>query len=184
MTEFEVVNVVGAIDFQRRIALDPLAETLAGRKEADRVEYDPSELHLIHSWLLEDEIYVAFYKNGTCSVTGAGSLDDFYEISDDVSNIVEQILDFECEPIVTVNNIVATAELDSLPSLDALAVGLGLERTEYEPEQFPALIYRGNESVFLIFASGKLVCTGLTDLERISSAIEDVTSEIENIASS
>jgi len=146
------------------------------------VEYDPSELHLIHSWLFENDIYVAFYKNGTCSITGVRSLEDFYDISDGICSIVEEILDFGHEPIVTVNNIVVTAKLDSLPSLDALAIGLGLERTEYEPEQFPALIYRGNESVFLIFASAKLVCTGLTDLKRISSAIEDVTTEIENLA--
>lgn len=182
VTEFKVVNVVGTIDFQRPIDLDPLAETLARRKEAIRVDYDPSELHLIHSWLFEDEIYVAFYKNGTCSITGANSLDDFYDFSDDVCDIVEQILDFETDPIVAVSNVVATAELDSLPPLDALAVGLGLERTEYEPEQFPALIYRGNETVFLIFANGKLVCTGLTDPERISSAIEDVITEVENLA--
>ena len=182
MSEFEVVNVVGTIDFQQRIALSPLADSLAERDEVNDVDYDPSELHLIHSWLFEDDIYVAFYKNGTCAVTGAGSLDKFYEVSDAVGDVVEDILDFEIETTVNVSNIVATAEIENIPSLEAIAIGLGLEQTEYEPEQFPALVSRFQDGVILIFASGKLVCTGLTDLNQISSAIEDITAEIERLA--
>ncbi len=125
MSEFEIVNVVGTIDFQQRIALSPLADSLAERDEVNDVDYDPSELHLIHSWLFEDDIYVAFYKNGTCAVTGAGSLDEFYEVSDAVGDVVEDILDFEIETTVNVSNIVATAEIENIPSLEAIAIGLG-----------------------------------------------------------
>ena len=181
MAEFEVVNVVGTVNFQQRIALSPLADSLSERDEVNRVEYDPSELHLIHSWFFEDDIYVAFYKNGTCALTGAGSLDRFYDVSDAVGDMVEDIVDLEIETIVSLSNIVSTAEIENIPSLEAIAVGLGLEQTEYEPEQFPALIYRGEEAVLLIFSSGKIVCTGLTDLEQISSAIEDITTEIEQL---
>jgi TATA-box binding protein (TBP) (component of TFIID and TFIIIB) len=112
MSEFEVVNVVGTIDFQQRIALSPLADSLAERDEVNDVDYDPSELHLIHSWLFEDDIYVAFYKNGTCAVTGAGSLDKFYEVSDAVGDVVEDILDFEIETTVNLSNIVRRDECD------------------------------------------------------------------------
>lgn len=179
MAEFEITNVVGTVDFQRRIALSPLADSLAVREEINRVEYDPSELHLIHSWFCKDNIYVAFYKNGTCSITGAGSLDEFYKISDTVGNVVKNIVDLEIEPVVKLSNVVCTAEIDNLPSLETIAVGIGLEQTEYEPEQFPALIYRGEDAVILIFSSGKTVCTGLTDLDKISSAIDDITEQIE-----
>ena len=99
-----------------------------------------------------------------------------------VNRLMRELLEFDYEPTADIKNIVATAELDSLPSLEAIAVGLGLEKTEYEPEQFPALIYRGEESVILIFASGKLVCTGLTDIDTISMAIDDITSQIESLA--
>jgi transcription initiation factor TFIID TATA-box-binding protein len=57
-----------------------------------------------------------------------------------------------------------------------------LEQTEYEPEQFPALIYRGEEAVLLIFSSGKIVCTGLTDLDQISLAIDDITEQMEAVS--
>ena len=128
-----MVNVVGTVNFQQRIALSPLADSLSERDEVNRVEYDPSELHLIHSWLFEDDIYVAFYKNGTCSVTGAGSLDRFYEVSGAVGYAVEDIVDFDIEATVNLSNIVSTADIENLPSLEAIAIGLGLEQTEYEP---------------------------------------------------
>jgi transcription initiation factor TFIID TATA-box-binding protein len=182
MSEFEVVNVAGTVDFQQRIALSPLANSLSERDEVNRVEYDPSELHLIHSWFFEDDTYVAFYKNGTCVTTGAGSLDRFYEVSDAVGDAIEDIVDLEIETYVTLTNIVSTAKIENLPSLETVAIGLGLNQTEYEPEQFPGLIHRGQDAVILIFASGKIVCTGVTNLEQISSAIEDITARIEKLA--
>jgi len=36
----------------------------------------------------------------------------------------------------TVQNVVCTAMLNEMVSLNALSIGLGLEVTEYEPEQF------------------------------------------------
>ena len=43
----------------------------------------------------------------------------------------------------------------------------------YEPEQFPGLIYRMDEPkvVILIFASGKIVCTGATKEEDVYKAV-------------
>ena len=179
MNKFDIVNVVGTIDFQRPIALDPLAEELTNHKKANQIDYDPSELHLIHSWLFADNIYVAFYKNGTCSVTGVDSIDEFDAVSDRINSVLEDVFDFEYEPETTVNNVVATAELSTIPPLETIAVGLGLEQTEYEPEQFPALIYRGGDAVILIFASGKIVCTGVTDPDKISPEIDELTEQIE-----
>jgi transcription initiation factor TFIID TATA-box-binding protein len=99
-----------------------------------------------------------------------------------VNTLMRELLKFDYEPTAEIKNIVATAELDSLPPLETIAIGLGLEQTEYEPEQFPALIYRYGDSVLLVFSSGKIVCTGLTDLEQISAAIENITMEIETLA--
>jgi transcription initiation factor TFIID TATA-box-binding protein len=66
-----------------------------------------------------------------------------------------------------VKNLVSTVEVDYEVDLDALAIGLGLENTEYEPEQFPGLVFRpSSEScTLLVFASGKIVVTGVRDIE-------------------
>ncbi|MFQ5758531.1 MAG: TATA box-binding protein, partial [Candidatus Bathyarchaeia archaeon] len=56
-----------------------------------------------------------------------------------------------------------------------------LGRTMYEPEQFPGLIYRMDEPkvVILLFASGKLVCTGAKREEDVFEAVEKLHKELE-----
>jgi transcription initiation factor TFIID TATA-box-binding protein len=66
-------------------------------------------------------------------------------------------------------------------NLDALAIGIGLEKTEYEPEQFPGLIYRYNRSTILIFATGKIVITGLTLEETAISEFDELRNELDGL---
>jgi transcription initiation factor TFIID TATA-box-binding protein len=56
----------------------------------------------------------------------------------------------------------------------------GLERTMYEPEQFPGLIYRMRDPdvVILLFASGKLVCTGAVNEQMVYDAAEKLMAEL------
>jgi transcription initiation factor TFIID TATA-box-binding protein len=66
-----------------------------------------------------------------------------------------------------VRNLVSTAEVDYEVSLNMLNIGLGLENTEYEPEQFPGLVFRpsSNSCTIIVFASGKIVITGVREKE-------------------
>ena len=64
------------------------------------------------------------------------------------------------EATVTIQNIVASINLGGRVYLEQAA--RTLPRSMYEPEQFPGLIHRmlDPKTVILVFASGKLVCTG------------------------
>jgi len=181
VAEFEIANVVGTITYQQELELSALAETFKQRHEINSVTYEPADNHWLQTRFAPDNTYVPFYRSGKCSVTGAESPEHFTEVVERVNPLMRELLGFEYEPTAEISNIVATAELNSIPSLEALAIGLGLEQTEYEPEQFPALIYRGGESVILIFASGKIVCTGLTNLDKICSSIDSITTQIETL---
>jgi transcription initiation factor TFIID TATA-box-binding protein len=68
-------------------------------------------------------------------------------------------------------------------NLNALAIGLGLEKTEYEPEQFPGLIYRpsGADSVVLLFASGRVVITGSPDREAVEQTFAALQDEVTDL---
>ncbi len=57
---------------------------------------------------------------------------------------------------------------------------LGLDRVEYEPEQFPGLVCRMEEPrvVILLFGSGKLVCTGARKPSDIDLAVKKITAEL------
>jgi len=54
----------------------------------------------------------------------------------------------------------------------------------YEPEQFPGLIYRMPEPkvVVLLFASGKLVCTGAKKEQDVYDAVEKLHTLLEEIS--
>jgi transcription initiation factor TFIID TATA-box-binding protein len=181
VAEFEIANVVGMATYRQELDLSALADTFEQRPEINSVTYGPAENHLLQTRFAPDDTYVPFYRSGKCSIVGAISPEHFEEVVEGINTLMKELLEFEYEPTAEIKNIVATAKLDSFPSLEAIAVGLGLEQTEYEPEQIPALIYRGKESVILTFASGRLVCTGLTELDDIAVVIEQMTARIQSV---
>ncbi|NYT01111.1 MAG: TATA-box-binding protein, partial [Methanocellales archaeon] len=75
------------------------------------------------------------------------------------------------------------ADLGSELNLNAIAIGLGLENIEYEPEQFPGLVYRIKEPkvVVLLFGSGKLVITGGKKTEDIEAAVKKISKELKGL---
>jgi len=87
------------------------------------------------------------------------------------------------KPELKIQNIVASANLAGLIDLERSAYTLG--RTMYEPEQFPGLIYRMDvpKVVILLFASGKLVCTGAKQEEDVYEAVTKLheTLELEDL---
>ena len=178
MTNVDVANVVGIITYQQELALDALADTLTKRDEITDVTYEPSENHWLQTRFAPDDTYVAFYRSGKSSIVGCQSIDHLHEIADRVNAVMQDLLEFEYEPEVEVSNIVATTDLGTPIPLELLTLELGFDTVEYEPEQFPALLYRAEDHVILVFSSGKLLCTGLTDIDQISSAIDEVASRI------
>lgn len=77
-------------------------------------------------------------------------------------------------PQIEIVNVVTTPDLGD--GVDLELAELSLSDVMYEPEQFPGLIYRMGEPkvVFLIFASGKLVCTGGKSEALVHEAVEKI----------
>ncbi len=84
------------------------------------------------------------------------------------------------KPELKIQNIVASASLGGMIDLEKSAYTLG--KTMYEPEQFPGLIYRMQEPkvVILLFASGKLVCTGAKREQDVYDAVEKLHQKLED----
>jgi transcription initiation factor TFIID TATA-box-binding protein len=81
-------------------------------------------------------------------------------------------------PVITVQNIVASGDLHTRIDLDMAAVVM--ESAMFEPEVFPGMIYRmaDPKAVFLIFSNGKIVCTGAKTKEDVARAIQKLTEEV------
>ena len=61
---------------------------------------------------------------------------------------------------INIENVVATGILDK--QIDLKKISKRFDNSKYNPEQFPGIIHRLHypKTVILLFASGKLVCTG------------------------
>ncbi|MFA7707925.1 MAG: hypothetical protein WCX73_03175 [Candidatus Pacearchaeota archaeon] len=79
---------------------------------------------------------------------------------------------------MTVQNIVASGTINMKLNLNYLA--LALENTEYEPEQFPGLVYKLVEpnATFLLFSNGKLVCTGTKNNQQLEDSMTQLIKKV------
>ena len=84
------------------------------------------------------------------------------------------------EDKITIENIVASTSIAD--KLDLSRIALALDGSEYEPDQFPGLIYRLSEpkTAVLIFRSGKVNCTGAKDIESVQKTIQTIVNKIKS----
>ncbi len=117
---------------------------------------------------------IILFKNGKMILTGLKSFDHIKIALNRLILKLNEIL----ESNISINsihpkvvNIVITTDFFNQINLDRAL--LRLPDAIYEPEVFPGLIYRSNtpiKSVFLIFSTGKVVCTGIhnkNDIEPV-----------------
>jgi transcription initiation factor TFIID TATA-box-binding protein len=133
----------------------------------------------------EDTPLITVYRTGKYIITGADSEEKSQAVRERFLDLLAEngMLHTPDDEWFRIQNIVCTAELGESLNLNALVIALGLEKTEYEPEQFPGLIYRppGADSVVLLFASGRVVITGSPDIkaaEHVLSILNDKISDI------
>jgi transcription initiation factor TFIID TATA-box-binding protein len=102
-----------------------------------------------------------------------------------LSDIGLQVNASEAEISLTPKYLVVTGDLGERVNLSTAVVGLGMEQSEYEPEQFPALIYRppNRECTVLIFSTGKFTITGVGDVQTAHSVFKDVESQLSELVS-
>ncbi len=114
------------------------------------------------------------FKRGRVVCTGGKDVED---VNRSIRTLIKILgtANFEVNknPKITIQNIVATYNLDVWLNLNDVAVRLGLEKVDYEPEQFPGLVYRIDEpkTVLLFFQSGKVICTGAKQIKDVDIAI-------------
>ena len=75
-------------------------------------------------------------------------------------------------PKIKNENVVASTSIGEELDLQTIA----LDGAEYEPEDFPGLIYRLKElKTAILFRSGKVVCTGARKPSDVEQAVEKIT---------
>jgi transcription initiation factor TFIID TATA-box-binding protein len=125
------------------------------------------------------------FTSGKIVCTGAKNVEDVRTVITNLAKTLKSIgiEKIYLEPEIHVQNIVASANLKTGLNLNAIALSFGLENVEYEPEQFPGLVYRIKvpKVVVLIFSSGKLVITGGKSPEDCEEGVRIVRMQLENM---
>jgi transcription initiation factor TFIID TATA-box-binding protein len=175
----EIVNVVASTGIGQEINLKQATLALEG------ADYDPKRFPGLVYRTKDPKTAALLFRSGKIVCTGAKSIDEAYKGIENVFQGLRNIgIDVKGTPEIKVQNIVASADLHSTLNLNAIAIGLGLENIEYEPEQFPGLVYRISDPkvVILLFGSGKLVVTGGRKPEDMVNAVDQIVEELKNLS--
>ena len=141
-------------------------------KSFPSVEYRPEQFPGLVFRLKRPKTATLIFNSGKMVCTGAKSEKEARRA---VMKIIKELkkggIIIISKPELKIQNIVASASLGGTIDLEKAAFELG--KTMYEPEQFPGLIYRMGEPkvVILLFASGKLVCTGAKREQDVYEAV-------------
>lgn len=175
----EIVNVVASTGIGQEMNLKQIALALEG------ADYDPGRFPGLVYRTKDPKTAALLFRSGKIVCTGAKSIDEARKGIENVFQSLRNIgVDVRATPEIKVQNIVASADLHSVLNLNAVAIGLGLENTEYEPEQFPGLVYRIQDPkvVVLLFGSGKLVITGGRKPEDATNAVDQIVKDLKRLS--
>ena len=162
-----VENVVASVTLDQKIDL------LAIMKVFRNVEYRPKQFPGLVFRIKRPKTATLIFGSGKMVCTGAKSEKMARRA---VHKVVRELKNNEIikkgEPKIVIQNIVASANLHGKIDLETAADIM--DNVMYEPEQFPGLIYRmpAPKVVMLLFASGKLVCTGAKHEDMVKEAVD------------
>jgi transcription initiation factor TFIID TATA-box-binding protein len=173
-SSLEIQNVVASSAIGQEVDLRSVAADLP------TAEFDAGQFPGLIFRPEETQATSLVFRSGKMTCTGATTVEGVHEA---IHATVEALGELGLEvnsPDVTVQNIVSDADLGESLHLEAIAIGLGLENVEYEPEQFPGLVYRLPEAnpVVLLFGSGKLVITGAKTPNEAEAALNQISERL------
>ena len=176
MYSITIQNVVASASLETEIPLEKIATTL------ENTEYNPEQFPGLVLRIKEPKVSTLIFSSGNIVCTGAKSSK---MVKDAVDKIVTELrktkIKIKDDTKIKIQNIVASGNFNINLNLDNLA--FNLESAEYEPEQFPGLVYKVPDShiTFLLFGTGKFVCTGSKNKKELCTTVESLLKTLKKI---
>jgi transcription initiation factor TFIID TATA-box-binding protein len=172
-SDLKIQNIVATTSLGKPVSLTKLARTQSN------TEYNPEQFPGLVLRIKEPKSAVLVFSSGNLVCTGTKSVGQVKAVIEAVIKQIAKIgVKITDRPKITVQNIVASGSIDLNLNLNILA--LQLENTEYEPEQFPGLVYKlvDPPATFLLFSNGKLVCTGTKDKNQLEESMRQLNKNV------
>ncbi|MFB0568320.1 MAG: TATA-box-binding protein [Nitrososphaeria archaeon] len=174
---FRIHNVVATATFNGKFDLDAIARAFP------EAEYRPGVFPGFPFKLKRPKTCTLIFKSGKMVCTGAKSE---RQVREAILKVAKELraagMVVPGKPKIQVQNVVASGTLGQRVDIEELCRRSPIDvKVMYEPEQFPAAIYRMQEPkvVFLIFSSGRFVCVGAKKEEEISEAVNNLRRTLE-----
>lgn len=172
----EIVNIVVSTSLEHDVPLEKMAATLSN------TEYNPEQFPGLVLRIKEPKTSALIFSSGKVVCTGAQNMEDVGLAIKKIIKALEKInIKITIEPVIHIQNIVASGEVGMDLNLNTLA--MKLDNTEYEPEQFPGLVYKlpQNRATFLLFSNGKIVCTGCKTEDEVHRVVELLVENLKKV---
>ena len=175
--DYKIENVVATVvvEITEKIDLNQIA-----RKHAD-VEYNPERFPGLVMRILKPKATILIFSTGKMVVTGMRKASEAGKVVEKVLKNIRKAGIKVSNPEITIQNIVASGDLHT--NIDLNMAAIVMEYAMYEPEVFPGLIYRMQDpkTVFLIFSTGRIVCTGAKRKEIVKEAVRKLNIEVREL---
>ena len=169
-----IQNIVASAALNQRVNLKLIVEKFP------HAEYSPRVFPGLVFRLKKPKTATLIFETGKMVCTGAKSEKEAIKA---VNKVTKELkihgIPITNKPAITIQNVVASAELGG--EIDLESVVYKLKRVMYEPEQFPGAVYRMDvpKVVFLVFSAGKLVCVGAKKENEVYEAVANIQKLLE-----
>ena len=173
-----IVSTMGSGELGRELDLSAVVDALSDNFDIE-ANFHSDSMATIR--LEENGPALTLYRTGTFQIRGTETREDLFEAKDKLIEALQQIgLELD-EVKFHQNNAVFLEDFETKVQLEAMATHLGLENIEYEPEQFPGVIYRPPNigTVILIFNSGKAIISGTISEDVAQQSSDHLRNEIQ-----
>ncbi len=175
--EYKIENVVGTVivEILEKVNLVQIA------KKYTNTEYNPERFPGLIMRIKEPKATFLIFSTGKMVITGLKRAVDASPAVEKVLKYIKKVGIQMSNPQITIQNIVASGNLHT--NIDLNMAAIVMENAMYEPEVFPGMIYRmaDPKSVFLLFSTGKVVCTGAKNKESVREAIWKLNSLVREL---
>lgn len=176
VSDIKIENVVASATLNCKIPLDKIVSRIPG------TEYEPEQFPGLVYRIEDPKAASLIFSSGKIVCTGARSPELARKaVKKIIDSIKKARIKIKGKAKINIENIVASAKIDAVLKLNEIA--FMLPNAEYEPEQFPGLVYRIKDPkvAFLLFGSGKIVCTGGRNVKDVKRAIKKLEDELKEL---
>jgi transcription initiation factor TFIID TATA-box-binding protein len=173
MVDLKIENIIAAVEFKTNLDLKKIADSI------DSAEYDPDQFPGLIYKLRRPKTITLIFSRGYSVCSGATSIPNakaaliiIYKKLKDLN-----VINLEKPPKIIIRDIVTSYKFEKPLTLDKISKKLPASNIEYNPREFPGLVYHDKATNInvLIFDSGKIVGYGnpyLFELEQLMAELE------------